>query len=70
MLEQVLRDRKASVMRAVADKIKARIKWQAPKNPADVPPDEAFLRAYYGALRAYLEGRMLLGRRRKDKSEG
>ncbi len=70
VLEQVLRDRKASVMRAVADKIKARIKWQAPKNPADVPPDEAFLRAYYGALRAYLEGRMLLGRRRKDKSEG
>jgi len=70
VLEQVLRDRKASVMRAVADKIKARINWQAPKNPADIPPDEAFLRAYYGALRAYLEGRMLLGRRRKDKSEG
>jgi len=70
VLEQVLRDRKASVMKAVADKIKARINWLAPKNPADVPPDEAFLRAYYGALRAYLEGRMLLGRRRKDKSEG
>ena len=70
VLEQVLRDRKASVMRAVADKIKARIKWQAPKNPDDVPPDEAFLRAYYGALRAYLESRMLLGRRRKDKTEG
>ena len=70
VLEQVLRDRKASVMKAVADKIKTRINWQAPKNPADVPPDETFLRAYYGALRAYLEGRMLLGRRRKDKSEG
>jgi uncharacterized RDD family membrane protein YckC len=70
VLEQVLRDRKPSVMRAVADKIKARINWQAPKNPADIPPDEAFLRAYYGALRAYLEGRMLLGKRRKDKSEG
>jgi len=54
----------------VADKIKARINWQAPKNPADMPPDEAFLRAYYGALRAYLEGRMLLGKRRKNKSEG
>ena len=70
VLEQVLRERKASVMKAVADKIKARIHWQAPRNPADVPPDEAFLRAYYGALRAYLEGRMLLGRRRKDKTEG
>jgi len=70
VLEQVLRDRKASVMRAVADKIKARINWQAPKNPADSPSDEAFLRAYYGALRAYLEGRMLLGKRRKDKSVG
>lgn len=70
VLEQVLRDRKASVMKAVADKIKARIDWQAPRNPSDVPPDEVFLRAYYGALRAYLEGRMLLGKRRKDKSEG
>jgi uncharacterized RDD family membrane protein YckC len=70
VLEQVLRDRKASVMKAVADKIKARINWQAPRNPSDVPPDETFLRAYYGALRAYLESRMLLGRRRKDKSEG
>ena len=70
VLEQVLRDRKASVMRAVADKIKARIGWQSPANPADVPSDEAFLRAYYGALRAYLESRMLLGKRRKDKSEG
>jgi uncharacterized RDD family membrane protein YckC len=70
VLEQVLRDRKASVMKAVADKIKARINWQAPGNPSDVPPDETFLRAYYGALRAYLESRMLLGRRRKDKSEG
>ncbi|MGZ3304485.1 MAG: RDD family protein [Asticcacaulis sp.] len=70
VLEQVLRDRKPAVMRAVADKIKARIEWQAPKNPADMPSDEAFLRAYYGALRAYLESRMLLGRRRKDKTEG
>ncbi len=70
VLEQVLRDRKPAVMKAVADKIKARIKWQSPANPADVPSDEAFLRGYYGALRAYLEGRMLLGRRRKDKTEG
>jgi len=67
VLEQVLRDRKPAVMKAVADKIKARIGWQAPKtNP---PTDETFLRAYYGALRAWLESRMLLGKRRKDKTE-
>lgn len=67
VLEQVLRERKPAVMKAVADKIKTRINWQAPKNPADMPSDEAFLRAYYGALRAWLEGKMLLGKRRKDK---
>ncbi|ESQ73652.1 RDD family protein [Asticcacaulis sp. AC402] len=67
VLEQVLRERKPAVMRAVADKIKVRINWQAPRNPADMPTDEAFLRAYYGALRAWLEGKMLMGKRRKDK---
>ncbi|MBW8880086.1 MAG: RDD family protein [Asticcacaulis sp.] len=69
VLEQVLRERKSTVMRAVADKIKTRINWQAPKNPADLPSDEAFLRAYYGALRAWLESKMLLGKRRKDKHD-
>lgn len=69
VLEQVLRERKPAVMRAVADKIKARINWVAPKNSADMPSDEAFLRAYYGALRAWLEGKMLMGKRRKDKHD-
>lgn len=69
VLEQVLRERKPAVMKAVADKIKARINWQAPKNPDDMPTDENFLRAYYSALRAWLEGKMLLGKRRKDKHD-
>jgi len=69
VLEQVLRDRKASVMRAVADKIKARINWIPPVNSLDMPTDENFLRAYYGALRAWLESKMLLGKRRKDKND-
>ncbi len=64
VLEQVLRDRKPDVMKAVADKIKLRIGWIEPFDP---PGNETFLRAYYGALRAHLEARMLLGRRRKDK---
>ncbi|HVZ29286.1 MAG TPA: RDD family protein [Asticcacaulis sp.] len=69
VLEQVLRERKPAVMKAVADKIKARIKWEGPKNPDDMPSDENFLRAYYSALRAWLEGKMLLGKRRKDKHD-
>lgn len=69
VLEQVLRERKAAVMKAVADKIKARIGWEGPKNPDDMPSDENFLRAYYSALRAWLEGKMLLGKRRKDKHD-
>ncbi|HTM81087.1 RDD family protein [Asticcacaulis sp.] len=67
VLEQVLRERKAPVMRAVAAKIKARINWVDPGN--DPPNDENFLRAYYGALRAHLEAKMLLGKRRKDKHD-
>jgi len=67
VLEQVLRERKSTVMKAVAVRIKARINWVDPKN--DPPTDEAFLRAYYGALRAHLEAKMLLGRRRKDKND-
>ncbi len=69
VLEQVLRDRKPAVMKAVADKIKARIGWQAPRDPNDIPADESFLRAYYSALRAWLEAKMLLGKRRKDKHD-
>jgi uncharacterized RDD family membrane protein YckC len=67
VLEQVLRERKSVVMKAVAVRIKARINWVDPKN--DPPSDEVFLRAYYGALRAHLEAKMLLGRRRKDKND-
>ncbi len=69
VLEQVLRDRKPAVMKAVADKIKARIGWQEPKNADEIPRDEDFLRTYYSALRAYLEAKMLLGKRRKDKND-
>lgn len=67
VLEDVLRERRPAMLKAVADKIKARIEWVEPKNPLDIPNDESFLRAYYAALRAHLESRMLLGRRRKDK---
>jgi len=67
VLEQVLRERKPTVMKAVADKIKTRIGWVDPK--IDPPNDENFLRAYYGALRAHLESKMLLGKRRKDKND-
>ena len=69
VLEQVLRDRKPAVMRAVAVKIKARINWQEARSDIVAPSDEVFLKAYYGALRAWLENKMLLGKRRKDKTE-
>jgi uncharacterized RDD family membrane protein YckC len=67
VLETVLRERKAATLRAVADRIKARIDWKAPENALDMPSDEHFLRAYYAALRAHLESKMLIGKRRKDK---
>lgn len=67
VLEEVLRERRASTLAAVAGRIKTRIGWVAPRNEADMPTDEVFLRAYYAALRAQLESRLLMGRRRKDK---
>jgi len=69
VLEQVLRERKPAVMRAVAERIRTRIGWEEAARVEDRPSDEHFLRAYYGALRAHLESRMLLGRRRKNRSD-
>ncbi|GGZ24239.1 RDD family protein [Asticcacaulis endophyticus] len=69
VLEEVLRERRPATMAAVATRIKTRIGWDDPKNTNDVPTDEAFLRAFYAALRAHLESRMLLGKRRKDKHD-
>lgn len=69
VLEDVLRptaDPKArrETLGAVAARIAGKIGW-----PSPVPDGgaEAFLKAYYAALRAHLERRMLLGRPKADK---
>ncbi|MGD0193035.1 MAG: RDD family protein [Rhizomicrobium sp.] len=61
VLEDVLRQKDPAVVRAVAERIRAKIGVTANE------PDLEFLQAYYTALRAHLEGRLLFGRRRKDK---
>ncbi|NBB16259.1 RDD family protein [Caulobacter sp. SLTY] len=63
VLEQVLRTRDRKTMAAVAQRIRRKIDWQ----PYPDESDAEFLDAYYTALRARLEQRMLLGHRRKDK---
>jgi hypothetical protein len=69
VLEQVLRDTSTphhlEAMTAVAQKIRQKIGWEgtAPAGP------ERFLRDFYAALRARLEHRMLLGRRRASKHD-
>ena len=68
ILEEVLRRRDTHAMAAVADRIRAKIAFvradgDTPKGDAN----EAFLTAYYGALRGRLEQRLLYGHRRKDK---
>jgi len=63
ILEEVLRRRDKGAMKAVAERI--RIKIDFPKIPGET--DEAFLAAYYAALRGRLEHRLLFGHRRKDK---
>jgi uncharacterized RDD family membrane protein YckC len=69
VLEDVLRiddpmTGKRDAQRAVADRIRRKIRWKGRIPPTNV---ELFLREYYAALRAHLEQRMLLGRKKVDK---
>ncbi|MGH7024835.1 MAG: RDD family protein [Caulobacteraceae bacterium] len=63
VLEEVLRARDKRTMAAVAERIRGKISWY--KAPDE--RDEAFLTAYYAALRGRLEHRLLFGHRRRDK---
>jgi uncharacterized RDD family membrane protein YckC len=63
VLEDVLRRRDLKTMAAVADRIRGKIAWRRGEGETDAD----FLTAYYGALRARLETRLLFGHRRKDK---
>jgi uncharacterized RDD family membrane protein YckC len=65
VLEEVLRRYDAKVVAAVAARIRAKIGWV----PGEGEGDGDFLDAYYRALRGRLEGRLLFGRRRKDKHD-
>jgi uncharacterized RDD family membrane protein YckC len=65
VLEDVLRRKDPATMQAVAARIRAKIK----RSKAQGETDQAFLEAYYLALRARLEGRMLFGHRRRDKHD-
>ena len=62
-LEDVLRDSGREVLDEVAKRIRTKIGWEE----SDVTDNRAFLEAYYRALRAELEAKMLFGVRRKDK---
>ncbi|WP_292228872.1 RDD family protein [Brevundimonas sp.] len=64
VLETVLRQRDRKTMKAVADRIAAKIDWS---RTAD--RDSDFLSAYYAALRGRLEQRLLMGVRRRDKHD-
>ncbi len=68
-LEEVLRQKgpqSGETRREVARRIQNKIAWEGAE---DADP-ERFLKAFYAALRAHLETRMLFGERRKDKHAG
>ena len=65
VLESVLRQNDRKTLRAVADRIAAKIGWVRHQDEAD----RDFLAAYYAALRGRLEQRMLMGVRRRDKHD-
>lgn len=62
VLEQVLRTGDRATVRAVADRIAAKIGYDR-----GMAADSEFLRAYYHGVRGRLESRLLMGKRRKDK---
>jgi uncharacterized RDD family membrane protein YckC len=63
VLEEVLRARDRRTLKDVAHRIRRKIGWR----PEPYENDADFLSAYYAALRARLEHRLLFGHRRKDK---
>lgn len=63
ILEDLLRRPDPRAVRLVAERIRGKIGFIQPPGETD----RAFLAAYYAALRARLEHRLLFGRRRKDK---
>ncbi len=63
VLEEVLRRKDQPTMEAVAARIRTKIKRARTNGESD----QVFLEAYYRALRARLESRMLFGHRRRDK---
>jgi uncharacterized RDD family membrane protein YckC len=63
VLEGVLRARDKRTMAAVAERIREKISWFRLSDETDLD----FLSAYYVALRARLENRLLFGHRRRDK---
>jgi uncharacterized RDD family membrane protein YckC len=64
-LEQVLRRRDFPLTAAVADRIRANIKWTRTPTESDFD----FLDAFYVALRRRLEQQILMGRRQADKND-
>jgi uncharacterized RDD family membrane protein YckC len=63
VLEEVLRRKDPPTIEAVAARIRNKIKRARGSGESD----QLFLEAYYRALRARLESRMLFGHRRRDK---
>ena len=65
VLESVLRTGEPTALQAVAERIRAKIKWLKGANEKDGD----FLNAYYAALRQHLEHRLLFGTRKRDKHD-
>ena len=63
VLEDVLRQSTSEIKARVADRIREKIEREKQDGEDDLP----FLEAYYAALRARLEQRMLFGERKEDK---
>ncbi len=62
-LETVLRERRTDVVPEVARRVKVKISWEDMGHGDDLE----FLTSYYRAARQYHEGKLLFGKRKRDK---
>ena len=67
MADATAATRRSENLKAVGKRIRNKIEYSYPVDPRD---EEAFLKAFYRAQRAYLEQKKLFGEARADKFYG
>lgn len=66
-LETVLRERRPDVLPEVAKRVRSKINWEDDGMAIGATDSVDFLQSYYASARRHHEGRLLFGKRKRDK---